>query len=129
MLKTGIKGHREITVTYQMTADYIGSGMVKVFATPAMIACMEKTARLSVKQYLEPGQGTVGTKVDVSHVASTPVGMKVSCDTELIEIDRRRLVFKVSAFDEKGLIGEGKHERFIVDEEKFQAKADAKSEN
>ena len=126
MVETGIKGRQDAVVTYEMTADYIGSGMVKVFATPMMIAMMEKTARLSVAPYLEPGQGTVGTHVDVSHCSSTPVGMKVWCETELVEIDRRKLTFKVAAYDERGLIGEGRHERFIIDEAKFQAKTDSK---
>lgn len=126
MVEIGIKGRQEGVVTYELTADYIGSGMVKVFATPMMIAMMEKTARLSVVPYLEPGQGTVGTHVDVSHCSSTPVGMKVWCETELVEIDRRKLTFKVAAYDERGLIGEGRHERFIIDEAKFQAKTDSK---
>ena len=126
MLSTGLKGHLEQTVTEEVTADRIGSGLVKVFATPMMIALVEQTCNESVTPFLEPGQGTVGTHVDVSHCAATPVGMKVWCDSELIEVDRRRLVFSVKAFDECGLIGEGRHERFIIDSEKFQAKIDAK---
>lgn len=126
MLEVGIKGRIEQTVVYELTADYIGSGMVKVFATPMMIAMMEKTCRLSVAPYLEPGDGTVGTHVNVSHCAATPEGMKVWCDSELIEVDRRRLVFKVAAYDERGLIGEGTHERFIINNEKFQKKTDSK---
>ena len=126
MLELGIKGRIEQTVVYELTADYIGSGMVKVFATPMMIAMMEKTCRLSVAPHLEPGDGTVGTHVNVSHCAATPEGMKVWCDSELIEVDRRRLVFKVAAYDERGLIGEGTHERFIINDEKFQKKTDSK---
>jgi predicted thioesterase len=126
MLEVGIKGRIEQTVVYELTADYIGSGMVKVFATPMMIAMMEKTCRLSVAPHLEPGDGTVGTHVNVSHCAATPEGMKVWCDSELIEVDRRRLVFKVAAYDERGLIGEGTHERFIINNEKFQKKTDSK---
>lgn len=125
-LETGIKGHIEQVVTYELTADYIGSGMVKVFATPMMIALIEKTCRLSVAPYLEEGMGTVGTLVNVSHCAATPVGMKVWAETELTEIDRRRLVFRVAAYDERGLIGEGIHERFIIDNAKFQSKTDSK---
>ena len=93
-----------------------------------MIALMENTAYTSVAAQLEPGQGTVGTLMNVKHVAATPVGMKVVCETKLIEIDRRRLVFAVTASDEAGLIGEGVHERFIVDNAKFQSRADAKLE-
>ncbi len=127
MLETGIKGQIEEVVTEEVTAGHIGSGTVRVFATPMMIALMERTCRISVKPYLEEGQETVGTHVNVSHVSATPVGMKVRCETELVEIDRRRLVFKVAAYDEKGLVGEGLHERFVIDVEKFRAKADSKA--
>ena len=126
MLKTGIKGHQEATVTENMLAQNVGSGLVRVYATAMMIAIIEKAAVLSVEPYLEEGQGTVGTLVNVSHCSATPLGMKVWADTELVEIDRRRLVFKVAAYDERGLIGEGMHERFIIDNAKFQAKADSK---
>ena len=127
MIAIGLKGHLEQTVTEEVTADRIGSGLVKVFATPMMIALIEQTCNESVVPYLEPGQGTVGTHVDVSHCAATPVGMRVWCDSELVEVDRRRLVFAVKAYDECGLIGEGRHERFIIDSAKFQAKIDAKA--
>ena len=110
-------------------ARNVGSGLVKVYATAMMIALMEKAAVLSVQPYLEEGQGTVGTLVNVSHCAATPQGMKVRAESELIEIDRRRLVFKVAAYDECGLIGEGLHERFIIDNERFQSKTDAKKAN
>lgn len=126
MLKTGIKGHQEATVTENMLAQNVGSGLVRVYATAMMIALIEKAAVLSVEPYLEEGQGTVGTLVNVSHCSATTLGMKVWADTELVEIDRRRLVFKVAAYDERGLIGEGMHERFIIDNAKFQAKADSK---
>lgn len=127
MLTLGIKGHCEQIVTAEVTADRIGSGLVKVFATPMMVALIEQTCLESVAPHLEPGQGTVGTHVDVSHCAATPVGMRVWCDSELVEIDRRRLVFAVRACDECGLIGEGRHERFVIDNAKFQAKIDAKN--
>lgn len=126
MIELGTKGHFEQTVTDEVCADRIGSGLVKVFATPMMIALMEQTCNESVVPMLEAGQGTVGTHIDVSHCAATPVGMRVWCDSELIEVDRRRLVFKVAAYDERGLIGEGKHERFIIDTAKFQEKINSK---
>ncbi len=126
MIELGIKGRQEEIVTEELTASHIGSGAVRVFATPMMIALMERTCRLSVKPYLEEGQETVGIRVDVSHVSSTPVGLKVWCESEVIEIDRRRIVFKVTAYDERGLIGEGTHERFIIDVAKFQAKTEEK---
>jgi predicted thioesterase len=126
MLEAGIKGKKEITVTQDKTAKAMCSGALDVFATPAMIALMENTAFLSVAGELEPGSGTVGTALNVKHVSATPVGMKVTCETELVKVDGRALTFSVKAYDEAGLIGEGEHERFIIFEEKFQAKADAK---
>lgn len=126
MLKPGLKGRQETVVTEDLLARNIGSGLVKVYATAMMIALIEKAAVYSVEPYLEEGQGTVGTHVNVSHCSATPLGMKVWAETELIEIDRRKLVFKVAAYDERGLIGEGLHERFIIDNERFQAKADSK---
>jgi predicted thioesterase len=126
MLEAGIKGKKEITVTQELTAKAMNSGALDVFATPAMIALMENTAFLSVAAELEPGSGTVGTALNVKHVSATPVGMKVTCETELVKVDGRALTFSVKAYDEAGLIGEGEHERFIIFEEKFQAKADAK---
>ena len=125
MVEIGIKGRQEEIVTEDLTASHIGSGSVRVFAT-LMIALMERTSRMSVKPYLEDGQETVGTKVDVTHVSSTPVGLKVWCESEVVDIDRRRIVFKVAAYDEKGLIGEGTHERFVIDVAKFQAKTEEK---
>ena len=127
MLQTGIKGYQEETVVEGKLASNVGSGLVKVYATAMMIALIEKAAVLSVEPYLESGQGTVGTLVNVSHCSATPLGMKVHAETELIEIDRRRLVFKVAAYDACGLIGEGLHERFIIDMKKFQDKTDSKA--
>ncbi|MDD6157548.1 MAG: thioesterase family protein [Lachnospiraceae bacterium] len=126
MLKEGIKGYSELTVTEEMAAKNVGSGTLMVFATPAMIALMEKTAWESVQPELEEGSGTVGTALNVKHVAATPMGMKVTCETELIKVEGRALTFSIKAYDEAGLIGEGTHERFVVYNEKFQAKADAK---
>jgi len=126
MLEIGIKGIKRQIVTEELTAAHIGSGLVKVFATPMMVALMEGTCAESVAPELEDGCSTVGTHISTSHCAATPVGMEVRCESELVEIDRKRLVFKVAAYDERGLIGEGTHERFIVNNEKFQAKVDAK---
>jgi predicted thioesterase len=127
MVEIGIKGRLEETVTPEMSAARVGSGLVDVFATPMMIALIEKTCNESVLPYLEEGQGTVGTLVNVAHSAATPIGMRVWCESELVEVDRRRLVFKVKAFDECGPIGEGSHERFIIDTAKFAAKALSKT--
>lgn len=126
MLDIGIIGHGELDVTIDDTAKVYKSGTLDVLATPRMLALMEETAWKSVAEHLEEGMGTVGIKLDVEHLAPTPVGMHVRCETILNEIDGRKLTFYVEAYDESGKIGEGIHERFIVDEVKFQSKADAK---
>lgn len=126
MLKEGITGHQETIVTVENTAKTMKSGTLDVFATPAMIALMEQTAYESVAGELEEGYGTVGTMLNVKHVSATPLGMKVTCESTLTKIDGRALTFEVKAFDERGLIGEGTHERFLVQNEKFQSKANNK---
>lgn len=126
MLQIGIKGHQEITVTNELTAKSMGSGVMDVFATPAMLALMEKTAFTSVLEHLNEGCGSVGTKVEIEHIASSPVGMKITCDSELVAIEGRKLIFKLEAYDSKGLIGKGTHERFLVENVKFQEKTDKK---
>lgn len=126
-MEIGIKGRVETVVNDGNTAKFVGSGALDVFATPNMIGLMEQAAQASVAPYLEEGQGTVGTRIEVSHDAATPLGMKVWAESELIEIDRRRLVFEVKAYDEAGLIGQGRHERFIIQNEKFLAKVNAKA--
>lgn len=128
-MELGIKGKRERVVPYEQTAEYISSGLLPVFATPCMIQFMEETARISVEEYLAEGQSTVGTSVNIKHLASTFVGCKVTCESELVEIDRRRLVFSVKVYDEKELLGEGLHERFIIDNEKFLARLEEKKRN
>lgn len=128
MLTTGIKGERTVEVTENNTAEALGSGTLPVFATPAMIALIEATASESVAPYLDEGSSTVGTHLDVAHSSATPVGLSATCTTELVEVDRRRLVFKVIVCDAKGEIGSGTHERFVVDNAKFMSKAQAKLE-
>ena len=126
MIETGIKGHKEQIVTPEMSAARVGSGLVDVFATPMLVALVEQTCYESVLPHLDEGQGTVGTLVNVSHVSASPIGMRVWCDSELVEVDRRRLVFSVKAYDEAGPIGEGTHERFVIDTERFMEKLKAK---
>jgi predicted thioesterase len=126
MLEPGIKGCVERVVTEEMSALRMGSGELMVLATPCMIAMIEEAAWKSISAELEERQGSVGTLMDVKHTAPTPMGMKVTCETVLKEVDRRRLVFEVKAYDETGIIGEGIHERFLIDNEKFQAKAEGK---
>lgn len=128
MLEKGIKGTGRQVVTEKLTAKEMGSGELAVYATPAMIALMEETAYKSVTAELEDGMGTVGTLMNVKHVSASPVGMEIACETELTEVDGRRLVFTVKAYDTKGLIGEGVHERFVIVNEKFQSKTDSKKE-
>ncbi|MBR3397622.1 MAG: thioesterase family protein [Lachnospiraceae bacterium] len=123
MLNIGIKGIQELIVTKENCAGRIGSGELDVFATPAMLALVEKTAWMSVADELEKGEGTVGTKVSLSHSAPTPLGKKVRCETELVEIDRKRLVFNFTVYDDSGVVGSGTHERFIINSEKFIKKA------
>ena len=121
-LSRGVRGTQEETVTEENIASALGSGGLAVYATPCMITLMEYTAMQSVLPFLPAGSSTVGTRLDVKHLSATPVGMTVRCETELIEIDRRRLVFLCRAYDDAGLIGEGTQERFIVDNEKFMEK-------
>ena len=127
MLEAGIKGMQKTEVCDSNSALAMGSGTLKVFATPAMIALMEETAWKSVAPHLEEGSGTVGTALHIQHTAATPLGMTVTCESELTAVEGRKLPFPVVARDEAGVIGEGDHERFIVNNEKFQAKADSKN--
>ena len=122
MLKTGLKNSVDIIVTDDLSAKNMGSGSLCVLATPALIAGMENVCMNCVRPFLEEGFTTVGTKVNIAHLAATPLGDTVTYSWELIEIDRRRLVFAVQAFDSKGKTGEGTHERFIVDAERFMSK-------
>lgn len=126
MLEVGIKGLEKEMVTEKNTAASMGSGLLPVYATPSMIALMEYTASQSVQSMLGEGEGTVGTAIDIQHSAATPMGMEITCESELIEIDRKRLVFKVTARDSHGEIGSGIHQRFIINNEKFMAKAEGK---
>lgn len=126
MLKSGIRGNLSILVDETNCATTICSGTLEVFATPSMIALMEQTAWQSVAPYLEDGDTTVGTKLDISHCSPTPKGATVTCQSVLTLVDGHRLVFDVTASDDSGLIGKGRHERFIVNAEKFQVKANKK---
>ncbi len=126
-LFVGLKGQAETLVSEQNTAAAMGSGLLPVFATPAMLALMESAAAGSVQPYLAEGQGTVGTRLEVSHLAATPIGLTVRAESELMEIDRRRLRFRVRAWAGEELIGEGEHERFVIDSQRFLEKALAKA--
>jgi predicted thioesterase len=121
-LTIGMRGEATTTVVHENTAAAVGAGGVEVFGTPMMIALIENAAWRAVADELAEGQVTVGTHVNVSHLAATPLGQKVRATAELTEIDRRRLVFRVEAYDERQKIGEGQHERFIVDLQSFLSK-------
>ena len=127
-MNVGIKGNIRFTVDQQGSAREMGSGALDVLATPKMIAMLEKAAWESVQPYLEEGCGTVGTLMNVTHEAATPLGMKVTCTSELVAVDGKKLTFRVEAFDEKGRIGGGTHERFVVNNQRFQSKTDQKNE-
>ncbi len=127
-METGIRNTKEILVTEELTAAAVGSGLLPVYGTPYLVALMEETCHTAVGDQLEAGQGTVGTRTEMKHVAATPVGLKVRCESELVAVDGRRLVFNVKAYDPAGLVGEAVHERFIIDNERFMAKAAAKAE-
>lgn len=124
----GLKGRAETVVSESNTAQAACSGALPVFGTPFLCALMEEAAWKSIAPCLEEGQSTVGTKLDVSHDSATPVGMKVWAESEVTKVDGKRLELKVAAFDERGPIGQGTHERFIITDERFLAKAAKKLE-
>ena len=115
------------TVPYTYPESPIIAGMPKVFATGFMIVLMEWTCAQLLAPHLDPGEGSLGTHVDVSHLAATPVGFTVSVEAELVAVDGRKLAFKVSAHDGKDLIGEGRHERVVVAWDRFNAKVAEKA--
>ena len=125
-MELGIKGAAETVVVYENTAAAVGSGALEVFSTPSMIALMEKASRELVQPYLEEGQSTVGTRLEVSHVAASPIGAQIRAESTLVEIDRRMLTFEVKAYADGELIGEGRHQRCIIYAERFMEKALAK---
>lgn len=125
-MEVGIKDRKEILVDEDNTALKLGSGSMEVFATPAMVSLIEKTCWESIDEYLEDKQTSVGISLKITHESASPIGMKVWCKSELIDIDRNKLTFKAEVFDEKGLIGRGIHERFVVDSEKFLERANKK---
>ncbi len=125
-IKVGVKNKVSERVVYEKTAKAMGSGLQPVYATPCMVALMEKCCCESVIPYLEEGLATVGTAINIKHLSATPMEREVYVESVLKEVDRRRLVFEVTAYDEAGKIGEGEHERFIIDTEKFLKKAQEK---
>jgi len=126
MIAVGLAKELTITVDSATLASSVGSGGIDVFSTPALIALMENAALSAVEAFLPPGQTTVGVRVDVRHLAATPAGEQVRARAELVEVDGRRLVFHVEAFDAHEKIGEGTHERMVVDPARLLARARAK---
>ena len=124
----GMKTRVEDIVSKHNTAQSAGSGTLPVFATPFLCALMEKAAWMAIAPGLDEGDSSVGTKLNISHLSATPIGLKVWAESEVTAVDGKRIEFKVSAGDEKGLIGEGTHERFVVTDERFLAKAARKLE-
>lgn len=116
-LAPGLRHSRSIVVTEDLTPPHLRGEPIRVFATPEMVRLIEQTGIDAVAPHLKPGQTTVGTRVDVAHLAATPEGMTVTATVELTAVDRRRLSFRVEVHDEVEKVGEGSHERFIVDAE------------
>lgn len=125
-IQVGLSAVIETTVEEKDSAVNYGSGAVDVYATPSMIGLMESAAKTAVDLHLPTGFTTVGIRVDVKHISATPIGMKIRACAELIEVDEKRMVFKVEAFDENGKIGEGIHERAAINIEKFMDRVNSK---
>ena len=115
----GITGEKSVAVTIENTALAMGSGTLRVLATPAMIALIEGCCAESVEDMLDEGLTTVGTNVNAAHIAASPLGVSILCKSRLVAVDGRRLDFEAEVYDSKELIGKAKHTRFIVDAEKF----------
>jgi predicted thioesterase len=125
-LAPGLLGELSVSVDGSHLASAVGSGGIDVFSTPSMIGLMENAARSAVDAVLAADQTTVGIRVEVRHLAATPAGDRVTARAELVEVDGRRLVFRVEAFDSTEKIGEGTHERMVVDPARLLARANAK---
>ncbi len=126
MFVEGMTGKYTVEVTSENTAKAMKSGELDVFATPAMLAVMEKASTECIKEELSDEESSVGVSADISHIAATPIGMKVTAVATLKEVEGRKLVFSVTAEDECGIIGEGTHVRVVINKTKFMAKTNAK---
>jgi fluoroacetyl-CoA thioesterase len=125
-LHPGLEGHAELLVGEQHTAPRIGSGRVRVLATPVMINLMEAAALDAAENLIPAGHQSLGTRLDVRHIAATPVGMRVRATARLISVEGRTLEFQVEARDEKDLIGDGSHQRLVVNVARFDQRVQAK---
>ena len=122
IIKAGIENQMIITVKQDDTAAHYGSGLIEVFATPAMIGLMENTAQSSVAELLPEGFITLGIEINAKHLKATPVGMKVTCKSVLTKVDGKKLCFNIQAWDEKGEIGTATHIRYIINSNEFMKK-------
>ena len=128
-LKAGLIGHAEVMVSDSNTAEVFGNAGARVFATPLLVALMEQAAIDAIRPCLLPGEGSVGTKIEMSHLAATPVGMVVTAKAELVEVAGKRMVFSVTASDSREIVGTCRHERFLVSNmDVFLAKVAAKQQ-
>ena len=125
-LRAGLVGRYSIVVADEHTAPFVGSGKVRVLATPVMINLFEAAALACCEQHLPPGHQSLGIHLDVRHIAATPVGMRVNATAELVKVDGRMLSFRVQAHDERELIGDGSHERVVVNVERFDQRVQKK---
>ena len=125
-LRPGLTGHAELMVGEEHTAPRVGSGKVHVLATPVMINLIEAAALEAIERLLQPGYQSLGTHLDVHHVAATPVGMKVRATAVVVSVQERKISFRVEARDEKDLIGHGTHERVVVNVAKFDLRVQKK---
>jgi predicted thioesterase len=127
-LTIGLTGAAQLVVGEQHTAPHVGSGKVRVLATPVMVNLIEAAALAAAERFLPAGHQSLGTHLDVRHIAATPVGMRVTARAELVKIDGRNLIFRVEAEDERELIGDGTHMRVVVNVARFDQRAQAKAE-
>ena len=125
-IKIGATGSVIEKVTETSTAKTVGSGSLDVFATPSMIALMEKASCVAIQSFLDEGATTVGTMINVEHLSATPIGCEITVESVVIAVEGRKISFEVKAFDNEGIIGKGTHDRFLVDAERFMIKANAK---
>lgn len=125
-LRPGLTGTSGITVAYEDTAAHVGSGKNRVLATPVMVNLMESASLIAIERFLPSGYQSVGTKLDISHIAATPIGMRATAEAELIKVEGKALTFRLTVRDETGLIGEGTHERIIVNVERFDKRVQEK---
>lgn len=118
-IKPNTKGRQKLIVAEKDTAMAYGSGLVPVFATPAMIALMEMTALKSIHEQLSDALTTVGFAIDMKHLKASKVGAEIICESELVEVSGRKLIFELQVWDDEILVGHGKHIRYVVEKSKF----------